>query len=452
MYYNIRMEKIKEPSVANSFYSGDINILKNQLDEFAANNKNEYVYDTRAVIVPHAGLVFSGQLAYEGINQLDKEIKNIFIFAPAHKVGFEGISLSSFDKWQTPLGNIDINQEINQVLINKFGAKIFDEAHTEEHSIEIQLPIIQYIFKDVKIIPVLIGRENPQKITEIISEYYNNKDFGFIISSDLSHFLTDEKACKTDNQTAQMIETGEIQGFRYNQACGAIGIYGLTEFANNNNFSLIRIDMRNSSAVNGDKNRVVGYGCWFLYEGNKNNFIKTYYSDYVLKLCKDVISSSFDKNTVYTDHLPIFDELGACFVTLKRNKQLRGCIGSIVAYQPLIDDLIKHAQDAAFHDPRFLPLEKSELEDLTLDVSLLSVPKQMTFTNEQDLLNKIVPYKDGIIIKDGNKQAVYLPSVWEELPDKELFLKSLKRKAGMPPDHFSKTFQVFRFETEYLCS
>ena len=249
-----------------------------------------------------------------------------------------------------------------------------------------------------------------------------------------------------------MIETGNVQGLRYEQACGAIGIYGLVEFANNNNFSLIRIDMRNSSAINGDKKRVVGYGCWFLYEGSKNKFIKEYYSDYVLKLCREVISSSFDKNTVYTDHLPVFDEQGACFVTLKRNGQLRGCIGSIIAYEPLIDDLIKHAQDAAFHDPRFLPLEKSELDDLTLDVSLLSSPKPMQFTDEQDLLNKLVPYKDGLIIKDGNKQAVFLPSVWEELPDKELFLKSLKRKAGMPPDHFSKTFQVFRFETEYLCS
>ncbi len=444
------MKKIKAPSVANSFYSGDFSILNNQLKEFADNNKNEYTYETRAVIVPHAGLIFSGQLAYEGIKQLDKNIKKIFIFAPAHRVAFEGLALSGFDEWQTPLGNIKVNQEINQELINKFNAKIFDEAHKEEHSIEIQLPIIQHIFNEVEIIPVLAGRENPQKITDIINNYYNNKDFGFIISSDLSHFLTDKQACNLDIQTALMIETGEIQSFRYEQACGALGICGLVEFANINNFSLIRIDMRNSSAVTQDKNRVVGYGCCFLYEGNKNNFIKKYYSDYVLKLCKDVINSCFEKTTVYTDHLPVFDEFGACFVTLKKDKQLRGCIGSIIAYQPLIDDLIRHSQDAAFHDPRFLPLEKAELDNLTIDVSLLSNPKPIQFYDEKDLLNKIVPFKDGIIIKDENKQAVYLPSVWEELPDKELFLQSLKIKAGMAPDYFSKTFQAFRFETEYL--
>ena len=444
------MTKVKEPAVANSFYSGDADILKCQLKSYEIDSLNNYTYKARAVIVPHAGLVYSGQLAYEGISQLDKSIKTLFIFAPAHRVAFEGISLSTYDEWKTPLGNIQINQNINKELEQNFGAKFFDEAHREEHSIEIQIPVIQSVFNEIQIVPVLVGRETPQKVTDIIAQYYKNSDFGFIISSDLSHFLTDENACKIDAQTAQMIETGNIQGFRYEQACGAIGIYGLCEFANNMGYSLIRINMRNSSAVSSDKSRVVGYGCWFLYEGTKNKFIKEFYSDYVLKLCADVISSRFDKKTIYTNHTPVFDETGACFVTLKKNNNLRGCIGSIIAHQPLINDLTQHAQDAAFRDPRFMPVSQEEIKDLTIDVSLLSEPKPIKFTDEADLLNKIVPYKDGIIIKDGMYQAVYLPSVWEELPDKVMFLKSLKMKAGMSPDHFSKTFEAYRFETEYI--
>ncbi len=444
------MKRIKEPAVANMFYSGVTEVLTKQLDGFKAANKSEYEYKTRAVIVPHAGLIYSGQLAYEGINQLDGNIKNLFIFAPAHRVSFEGLALSGFDAWKTPLGEIEVNQSINQELIQKFGAKIYDEAHKNEHSAEIQLPIIQHIFDNVKIIPVLIGNEAPKVIEDIIKEYYDNKDFGFIISSDLSHFLTDEKAQIMDNETAGMIETGNVSSFRYEQACGAIGIYGLVEFANARNFSLIRIDMKNSSAASGDKSRVVGYGCWLLYEGNKNKFIKEYYSDYMLNLCRKVISSRFTREKMYTNHSQVFNQQGACFVTLKEHDGLRGCIGSIIAHQPLINDLVQHAQDAAFRDPRFLPVEEREIKDLTIDISLLSEPKQMKFSDEADLLKQIVPYKDGIIIKDGNKQAVYLPSVWEELPDKELFLKSLKVKAGMPPEHFSDTFQAFRFETEYI--
>ena len=208
--------------------------------------------------------------------------------------------------------------------------------------------------------------------------------------------------------------------------------------------------MVNSSFVSGDKSRVVGYGTWFLYEGSKNEFIKKYYSEYLLNLCRNVILAKLGGKTFFTNHAKVFDELGACFVTLKKLGNLRGCIGSIIAHQPLINDLVQHAEDAAFKDPRFNPVTQDEAGLLSIDVSILSEPKPMTFTDEADLLRQIVPFKDGIIIKDGWKQAVYLPSVWEDLPDKELFMKSLKMKAGMSPDHFSKSFEAYRFETEYI--
>ena len=129
---------------------------------------------------------------------------------------------------------------------------------------------------------------------------------------------------------------------------------------------------------------------------------------------------------------------------------MRGCIGSIIAQRSLIEDLIINSQNAAFRDPRFKPVEKEEVPELDIAVSLLSTPKLMKFDSEQDLLDKIVPFKDGIIIRDGNYQAVYLPSVWEQLPDKKEFLNSLKVKAGLPRNYFSETFEAYRFETDYI--
>ena len=444
------MAKIKEPAVANMFYSGNADELRTQLSGFAKNSCNHYEYAPRAVIVPHAGLVYSGQLAYEGISQLDRDIKNIFIFAPAHRVPFGGIALSTYDEWKTPLGTVGINQEINSELEAKFGAKFLDEAYIEEHSVEIELPVIQTVFEEVKIIPVLISHENPKIITKIISEYYSRKDCGFVISSDLSHFHNDNTARKLDSETARMIETGDIQNFTSDQACGAIGICGLVDFANQNNYSMIRINMLNSSAVSGDKSRVVGYGTWFLYEGRKNEFIKKYYSEFLLNLCRRVIKSKVGGIDFFSNHAKVFDEIGACFVTLKKLGNLRGCIGSIIAHRPLYEDIVQNAQNAAFKDPRFNPVTEDEVDFLSIDVSILSEPKQMSFVDEADLLRQIVPFKDGIIIKDGWHQAVYLPSVWEDLPDKQVFLKSLKVKAGMSPDHFSKNFEAYRFYTEYI--
>ena len=113
-------------------------------------------------------------------------------------------------------------------------------------------------------------------------------------------------------------------------------------------------------------------------------------------------------------------------------------------------DLVSNAQNAAFKDPRFNPVQKEELDTLKIAVSLLSEPKPIDFQDEEDLLNQIKPYQDGIIIQEGNYQAVYLPSVWEQIPDKKEFLNSLKIKAGLQPDYFSKTFAAYKFTTEYI--
>lgn len=442
------MTKIKEPSVAGSFYSDNKSVLENQITSFKSHSVNFYKNSARAVIVPHAGLIYSGRLAYEGISQLDKSIKNIFILAPAHRIAFEGLALSGYDEWKTPLGNIKINQDINNELISEFGAKIIDEAIAPEHSIEIEVPIIQSVFEDVNIIPILIGKEYPQKISDIISKYYDS--CGFVISSDLSHFLTDEKAKRIDDLTAQLIETNTTDNFSHELACGATGILGLIGFAREKNYSLIRIDMANSGDVTSDKNRVVGYGCWFLYEGERNNFIKEYYSDFVLDICKKSIESKFKQKPITVQLPQVFLQMGASFVTLEKQGRLRGCIGSIVPHRRLIEDLMYNAKNSAFSDPRFRPVEENEIEELDIAISLLSMPKPMSFKNEDDLLNQIRQNIDGIIIKDKGHQAVYLPSVWEQLPDKTDFLNSLKMKAGLPANHFSDTFEAFRFETVYI--
>ena len=442
---------VKEPSIAGTFYPENAVDLINQIEGFKKASRNLYKNTTRAVIVPHAGLVFSGRLAYEAINLIDKDVKNIFIIAPAHRVAFEGLATTSFDKWQTPLGDIEINKELVNELQEKYGVKVNDEAIEPEHSLEVEVPVIQFIHEDIKIIPILIGANvRPENVRDIIDEYYPNKENAFVISSDLSHNLENNKAQQLDHITAQMIETGNIQNFQYEMACGAIGITGLIEFANKNAFSMIRVDMTNSSALTKDPTKVVGYGSWFLFEGDKNNFIGQNHADFVIALCKAVLKSAFDKTEMTIVYPQVFDEPGACFVTIEKEGKLRGCIGSVVATQPLINDLVQHVKDAAFKDPRFRPMTADELKDIKISVSLLTDPKPIQFTNEQDLLDKITPNLDGVIIRDGNLQAVYLPSVWQQIPDKVEFMRSLKVKAGMQPDYFSRTFEAFRYEAIHI--
>ena len=248
-------------------------------------------------------------------------------------------------------------------------------------------------------------------------------------------------------------KTKNMEKFDHEQACGGVGIRALVNFAKNKNYSLIRVGMTNSGDITGETSSVVGYGSWLLYEGAKNSFIKKFFSNFVVETCKKSILSGLHQKIPQCENTPaVFNQAGACFVTLEKNGDLRGCIGSILAHRPLIEDLVKNAQNSAFSDPRFQPLKKDEFKDLSIDVSLLSEPEKMNFENETDLLAQIKPFVDGLIIKDRNHQSVYLPSVWEQLPDKVTFLNSLKIKAGLTPKYFSSTFEAYRFTTEYIKS
>lgn len=145
---------------------------------------------------------------------------------------------------------------------------------------------------------------------------------------------------------------------------------------------------------------------------------------------------------------PLLQENRASFVTLKREGKLRGCIGMLEASRPLVEDVAANAYSAAFEDPRFPPLDASEKDGLEIHVSVLSIPRQLSFSDENDLLAQLRPGKDGLILEDGRCRATFLPSVWEQLPDPRSFVAELKRKAGLQPDHWSDTLRAWRYTTE----
>jgi len=138
----------------------------------------------------------------------------------------------------------------------------------------------------------------------------------------------------------------------------------------------------------------------------------------------------------------------ATFVTLHKAGELRGCIGSLEAYQPLVANVAHNAYAAAFSDPRFPPLAAEEYPLLTLDIAILSPPEPLAFSSEQELLRQLRPGIDGLILEERNHRGTFLPSVWETLPTPEAFLRQLKMKAWLPPEHWSDTLRVSRYTTE----
>lgn len=447
----------KKAVYAGSFYPQDPEELNKLLDSYKEDRQVEY--RSKAIIVPHAGYMYSGHAAMAGFQYLEPG-ENIFIIAPSHHESFNNIAMPEYTFFETPLGNLEVNNRLIAEIAENFPCIIADEVFDKEHAIEVQLPFLQNLFyphrqsaadfvknlkkigRKIRIVPILTGNCDYRLISDLISTYWENSSF--VISSDLSHYYTLQQCRQIDTYTATIIETGRIEFLQQPQACGLIGIKGLVDFANNNDCTMIRAEMYNSGDISPEKDKVVGYGSWFLYPGSRNDFIEKNYSKYVLETAKKSIISEMNGEEYIPRQIPsVLTEYGASFVTLKLNGELRGCIGSIYPTKPLILDIIDNAANAAFRDSRFAPLGEEELDRLELSVSILSAIERINFKDERDLLSKIYPH--GVIIAEKDKRAVYLPVVWEQLPDREIFLNSLKEKAGLPPNYFSKTIEAYKF-------
>lgn len=452
----------KSPKFAGSFYPEKPEELTNLLNSYKQDI--EINYKSKAIIVPHAGIVYSGHAAMSGYQRLEFN-ENIFIIAPSHHESFNNIALPEYTYFDTPLGSIEVNNRLINDITEKFPSFIANEVFENEHSIEVQLPFLQNIFtphiqsamdfvkglkkigKKFKIIPILVGNCDYRLISDLISTYWDNSSF--VISSDLSHYFSKQECRQIDTYTATIIETGKIDFFQPQQACGLIGIMGLVDFANNNDCTMIRSMMYNSGDISKDVDKVVGYGSWFLYTNSRNDYIEQFYSKYVIDTVRKSIMATVNNEEFIPRDIPsVLTEYGASFITLKKNNSLRGCIGSIYPIKPLILDIIDNAKNAGFQDPRFEPLTANELDNLQISVSILSSIERIVFKDERDLLSQIYPH--GVILVEGDKRAVYLPVVWEQLPDKQVFLNSLKEKAGLASDYFSRTIEAYKFETAYI--
>ena len=449
----------KKPVFAGTFYPEKPDEITNLLESYK--QEIPVMYKSKAVIVPHAGVYYSGYAAMAGFQHLEIS-ENIFIIAPSHHESFNNIALPEYTYFDTPLGSVEVNNRLIKDIAGKFPCVISNEPFENEHAIEVQIPFLQNLYypqmvnamdfvkglkhigRKLRITPVLAGNCDYRLISDLISTYWENSSF--VITSDLSHYYTQQECRQIDAYTAAVIETGKLECFQKGQACNLAGIMGLVDFANNNDCTLLRSMMYSSGDVNGETDKVVGYGSWFLYPDTKNDFIEKYYSKYLLETAKLSLSAAVRGENYIPKNIPtVLTQFGASFITLKLNNELRGCIGSIYPTKPLILDIIDNSVNAGLHDSRFEPLTERELEHIQISVSILSSLEKIEFKDEKDLLSKIYPY--GIIITERDHRAVYLPEVWEQLPDREVFLNSLKEKAGLPPNYFSRHFEAYKFNT-----
>jgi MEMO1 family protein len=449
---NQRPISIRPTAVAGSFYPGDVSQLNNMLDEYLA-TKAVDIDPPKAIIAPHAGYIYSGLTAasvYSNVAKLKDKIKRVVLLGPTHRVYVQGIALASNTHFATPLGNIPIDTSVLSELESKYPfVQFLDVAHEQEHSLEVHLPFLQKVLNDFNLIPLLVGDVTPEKVATIINELWGGDETLIVISSDLSHFLDYETASKKDNDTTKLIENFDYKKIGSEQACGCMPMRGLLKLAQDKNLSIQTLDYRNSGDTAGTKDRVVGYGAYALFESKRilNSDDKEIIFNVIHKSIKQGLESG---NTYKPDSKNIAENLKenyAVFITLKLNGQLRGCIGTTEAHMPLIDAVAHYAHAAAFSDPRFKPLTAEEYKHVEISLSILTPAVPLPFNDEQDLINKLRPNIDGIIISKGHARATFLPVVWESIKQPAQFISELKRKAGMSSSDCPD--KAWRYTAEY---
>ncbi|MFY9657016.1 MAG: AmmeMemoRadiSam system protein B [Methylocystis sp.] len=408
----------------------------------------------KALIVPHAGYVYSGPVAGAAYRLLAKargQITRVVLLGPSHRVAFAGMAATSASAYETPLGLVPIDQEWLSRARDLPLFRVLDEAHEGEHCLETQLPFLQVALGDFKLSPIVFGRVDSEAAADLLETLWGGPETLIVVSSDLSHYL-DYEACRAlDEKSRAAIERLDPSALGSEQACGAAPVHGLLTAAKRRGLRVRTLDLCNSGDTAGPRHRVVGYGAWaFFEEGAK---IAPDDAEVVRlhgALMNDVARSAIlgHRASHPPEALPpALKRMGASFVTLHKSGSLRGCCGSVTARRPLVEDIRANATRSAFRDPRFTPLQPTEWGQVSLTVTLLSPLEPMRFENEADLLSQLQPHRDGLLIEDAGRQAVFLPAVWEQLAGKEEFLAHLRAKAGLPRGHWSPHFCASRFIT-----
>ena len=484
---------VRLPAVAGSFYPGDAPALSSAVRKYLAEADRKIAKAAdrvpKAIIAPHAGYVYSGLTAaatYRALAPARGIIKRVVMMGPCHRVAVRGLALPSSSAFRTPLGDVPVDHDAVAAIRDLPGVEVLNATHKYDHALEVHLPFLQIVLGDFKIVPMIVGGAASEDVARVLETLWGGPETLILISSDLSHYLPYEAAQKLDDATKQAIEHFDIQAFGENSACGRHSIKGLLQVARKKGLTVSTADVRNSGDTAGPKDRVVGYGSWLFHEPataaepkkramvtvihqtkaapkpaapppavSATRALLDKHGTFLLQHAARSILAALKAAPAGTISIaPELAEKGAAFVTLQKDGKLRGCIGSIVAHQPLIEDISQNAQKAAFQDPRFprLTLDEIKTGSIHIHISVLSPQTPMTFKDEADLLSQVRPHRDGLVLQDHGRRGVFLPSVWEQLPDARNFLNHLKRKAGLPETHWSDTVQIWRYVTEEVRS
>lgn len=458
-------EDIKEPNVAGAFYPADPDQLAAMIKRYIGEAQQAPIEGEPLVLIsPHAGYIYSGPVAAYGFKALLRhKFETVVIIAATHYFPFRGVSVYAQGLFRTPLGDLAVDSQLAAEIISHNPKMLFYEPRffDEEHSLEVQLPFLQAAFEPgFKIIPIIVGNltiDECEELAGYLADVLKDKPVLVVASTDLSHYKPYDEAVVYDTKTGDFIKEFDSAGLweAVSQTgwnvCGFRPVVTAIAYAKLRGANKVEIlKYANSGDTAGDKSRVVGYLSAVFVKAQDSGEQDMLTKDDKKRLLE--IARSTIENHVTGKKIPAWRETSpgmnlkqGVFVTLRKQENLRGCIGLFSSSEPLYETVSKMSIESATHDYRFHPVEPAELKDISIEISVLSEPELI------DDYKKIRLGIDGVIIRKGFSSGVFLPQVATETGwDLETFLGQLCfQKAGLPPDCFKDpTTQIYTFQAD----
>ncbi|MEW6413196.1 MAG: AmmeMemoRadiSam system protein B [Candidatus Zixiibacteriota bacterium] len=476
---------VRKPAVAGTFYPSDSAELSRMVDGHlvAAGEIPSIDGQIIALVVPHAGLIYSGPIAAYSYKLLENSnVNTVILCGPSHRLGFDGVSVYGPGiTWQTPLGDVKCDDSVCQTLLDYDGISVIPEAHINEHCLEVQLPYLQTVLKEFEIVPALIGYRNHDNIKRLegaLSRVTDDARTVMIASTDWQHYRPASQGWKLDSagiDCIKRLDPDALESYLQQgrtEACGGAALVAVMRAAIAKGANRAKIlKYGDSGDLTGDKSSVVGYAAAVIYKSDgkdtsnptepsggetmkSDSSPKFELTDADRHLLLEIARTSIDCH-LNKKPLPDYDvsqtlrDNGAAFVTLNKSGRLRGCIGYTMAFKPLWETVSECAVKAAVEDPRFPPVIAGELPELHIEISVLTPLERVKS------LDEIKVGRDGLMISLGMQRGLLLPQVatdygWTETE----FLQQTCRKAGLPLDAYKspnatiERFQAVIFEEE----
>ena len=469
--------RIREPAVAGQFYPADPAELGRMIDACLAAAKPEPPPgELKALICPHAGYPFSGPVAAFAYRLLvGRRYETVVVMGPSHYVELQTAAICGAGAFRTPFGDVPISAKARQLgALRPFAIDAAGATDTREHSVEVEVPFLQRTLQDFQLVPVVCGEFDEARAARALAQVLDDRTL-VIASSDLSHYYSYATARSLDAHTIAAILRLDPDGVTDEGACGHTPIRVLLHLARLQGWKARLLDARNSGDTTGDKSQgVVGYAAIAFYAppaaapapaagpaapapaaapaapvARFNPEERKFLLDLARRTLRAAAAGGELPDAPAASLTPKFTRPAGCFVTLTRRGELRGCIGYIIAQGPLYRAVIENAANAALRDPRFPPVRPAEVSALEIEISVLTEPQPLAFSSPEDLLRKLHPGVDGVVLQIGRRGATYLPQVWEQIPDKAEFLNNLAEKAGCDPaDWRGSDTSVFIYHVE----